>query len=77
MSRKEIWEGVATIACIVLWWPVLAGFRPDWYFCVVSIICLAVLGTVFARRFRRLKQVFDEHEKAKDEEDQQKGPYRL
>ena len=77
MSRAEIAEGLAVIGSIVLFFPVLVGFRPLWYFWTAAGIALAINLFVLRRRWGRMKAALDEAEKAKEEQERQRMPWEL
>jgi hypothetical protein len=77
MSRAEIWESIAVIFSILLWMPVLLGFRPPGYFWAAVGLSLAINLVVLRRRWGRVKEALDEAEKAKEEQDRQRMPWEL
>ena len=56
MEREELWEWLALIAAIVVWWPALFGWFPLWYRIAVYAFCGAVVVTVGIRRVRRVRE---------------------
>ncbi len=74
MSRTEFWESIAIIICMLLWWPIIAGFRPAWYWWSASVLCLTVLTAILVRRWKRMKIAFDEQEREKERQEQEGRP---
>jgi protein-S-isoprenylcysteine O-methyltransferase Ste14 len=77
MSRAEIVEGLAVIGSIALFFPILVGFRPSWYFWTAMGVALVINLVVLWRRWRRMKAALDEAEKAREEQDRQRMPWEL
>jgi len=55
MERDELIEWIVIIACIVLWWPLIFGFRPPWYLPALCIGETAALLVIFFRRLARVR----------------------
>ncbi len=55
MERDELIEWIVIIGCIVLWWPLIFGFRPAWYLPTLCIGETVALLVIFFRRLARVR----------------------
>jgi hydrogenase-4 membrane subunit HyfE len=75
MERDELWEWLALIAVIMLWWPlILFGWFPLWYRICVYVVSAVVVIVVLIRRIRRVREGLRYSEEILEAQRKAQGP---